>query len=78
MNLTRRKFFAGLAVAPLVIVAVAKALPVLADTTFRIGLPPVSARAIYNMPDTRQMILARWTKDKILPTIYGRIRRNHG
>ena len=31
MNLTRRKFFAGLAVAPLVAVAVAKALPALAD-----------------------------------------------
>ena len=31
MKLTRRKFFAGLAVAPLVAVAVAKAVPVLAD-----------------------------------------------
>ena len=33
MKLTRRKFFAGLAVAPLVAVAVAKAVPVLADNT---------------------------------------------
>ena len=31
MKLTRRKFFAGLAVAPLVAVAIAKAVPVLAD-----------------------------------------------
>ena len=31
MKLTRRKFFAGLAIAPLVAVAVAKALPALAD-----------------------------------------------
>ncbi len=33
MKLTRRKFFAGLAVAPLVAVAVAKAMPVLADNS---------------------------------------------
>ncbi len=49
MKLTRRKFFAGLAVAPLVAVAVSKALPVLADNG--------------------SLILARWTKDRMLPDV---------
>ena len=61
MKLTRRKFFAGLAVAPLVAVAVAKAVPALDDylatweptqyfghTTIQTSLPVATWRKLYS------------------------------